>query len=157
LSTTAITQRKIIRPKTSAVDYGELTGSVGFLLRRVQLDVMGDLIKALAPLGLRPAQFSVLALIDANADLAQSDLCAALSIQRANFVSMLDELESRGLTKRSVSTRDRRINTVALTPEGRRVLRRAVEVHVAHETKLLNRLGTKGRGQIAILLSRLIE
>ena len=153
---TARTRRTGAKRKTPAVDYGALTGSVGFLLRRVQLALLGDLIKALAPLGLRPAQFSVLALINANADLAQSDLCAALSIQRANFVSMLDQLESRGLAKRCVSTHDRRVNTVALTPEGRRVLRRAVDLHATHEAKILKLLGADGRSEIAALLNKLI-
>lgn len=145
-------KRKII-----AVDYGALTGSTGFLLKRVQLAVISDAIATLAPLKLRPAQFSVLVLIDANEELAQSELCAALSIQRANFVAMLDELEARGLTKRCVSKRDRRINTVALTPEGRRVLRLAVEMHAKHEARLLKCLGSKGRSQLAILLGRLID
>ncbi len=147
---------KTPRKKNANVDYGALAGSVGFLLRRVQLAVLGDLIKTLAPLDLRPAQFSVLAVISANADLAQSDLCAALSIQRANFVAMLDELESRGLAQRCVSTRDRRVNTVTLTAEGRSLLRRAVEVHAAHEAKLLKQLGTKGRSQFASLLAKLM-
>jgi DNA-binding MarR family transcriptional regulator len=143
--------------KVAAVNYGALTGSIGFLLKRVQLVVMADAIATLAPLKLRPAQFSVLVLIDANEELAQSELCAALSIQRANFVAMLDELEARGLTKRCVSTRDRRINTVALTAEGRRVLALAVKMHAVHEAKLLERLGDKGRSQLAILLGRLIH
>ncbi len=140
-----------------AVNYGELSDSIGFLLRRTQLSVLGDLIGALAPLDLRPAQFSLLALIEANPDLAQSELCGALGIQRPNFVAMLDELESRGLTQRVGSRRDRRIKTQLLTPQGSRVLRRAVKVHAAHEARLRKRLGAAGRRQFGLLLQRLLE
>jgi len=143
--------------ESSAVNYGELADSVGFLLRRAQLSVLGHLIGALAPLELRPAQFSVLALIEANPDLGQSELCEALGIQRPNFVAMLDELESRGLTKRRPSRLDRRIKTLVLTPKGTRVFRRAVTVHAAHEARLLRRLGASGRSQFEMLLQRLVE
>jgi len=143
--------------ESSGVNYGELADSVGFLLRRAQLSVLGRLIGALAPLELRPAQFSVLALIEANPDLGQSELCEALGIQRPNFVAMLDELESRGLTKRRPSRLDRRIKTLALTPKGTRVFRRAVTVHAANEARLLRRLGATGRSQFELLLQRLLE
>jgi DNA-binding MarR family transcriptional regulator len=137
-------------------NYGELADSVGFLLRRAQLAVLGDLIAALEPLDLSPAQFSVLVLIEANPDLAQSDLCAALGIQRPNFVSMLDELEARQLTRRCASRLDRRIKTLALTPVGDRLLRRALTIHDAHEATLLKRLRTSGVHQLERLLKRLV-
>jgi DNA-binding MarR family transcriptional regulator len=140
-----------------AVNYGELTDSIGFLLRRAQLSVLADLIDALAPLNLRPAQFALLALIEANPDFAQSELCGALGIQRPNFVAMLDELESRGLTKRVGSRLDRRIKTQVLTPQGTRLFRRAVKVHAAHEARLLERLGASGRSGFELLLRRLLE
>ena len=125
-------------------------------MRRTQLAVLGDLIAALEPLDLRPAQFSVLVLIEANPDLAQSDLCAALGIQRPNFVSMLDELEERGLTRRCASRLDRRIKTLMLTPAGVSLLRRAVTIHDAHEARLLQRLGQDGLRQFERLLKRLV-
>jgi DNA-binding MarR family transcriptional regulator len=137
------------------VSFGVLGDSIGFRLRRVQLTVMGEAIAALAPLGLRPAQFSILVLIDANPDLPQSKLSAALSIRRPNFVAMLHELESRGLTRRCVSSGDRRINTLALTAEGRRLLHRANELHAAYESRLNERLSAQERAELARLLARL--
>ncbi len=144
------------RRAPAPVDFGVLTDSLGFLVRCAQLSLTGELIEVLAPLNLRPAQFSVLVLIDANPDLPQSHLSASLGIQRPNFVAMLDELESRGLTKRCVSQRDRRVNTLALTAEGRRVLRRAVELHTAYEARLVQRLGASEQSQFTRLLRHLI-
>ena len=145
-----------VAPLTLAVNYGALEGSVGFLLRLAQVSVMGSLIEVLAPLELRPAQFSALALIEANPDLPQSNLSAVLGIHRANFVAMLDELEVRGFTTRCVSRHDRRIKTLALTAEGRRVLGRAVALHTAQEAKLQKRLGSAGRSDLEELLKKLV-
>ncbi len=139
----------------SDLNFGILSDSIGFRLRRVQLAVMGEAIATLAPLGLRPAQFSILVLIDANPEFPQSKLSAALGIRRPNFVAMLHELESRGLTRRCVSSGDRRINTLALTDEGRHVLRRATALHEAYEIRLNERLSGQERAELARLLSKL--
>ena len=136
--------------------YGDLAGSVGFMLRRAQLAALGNLIAGLRPLKLRPAQFSVLVLIEANPDLAQSELGEALGIRRPNFVAMLDELEARGLTTRRTSAIDRRVKTLALTPAGARLFRRAVKIHARHELRLRERLGAAGARRIAPLLQRLL-
>ncbi len=139
----------------SELSFGILRDSIGFRLRRVQLAVMGDAIAILAPVGLRPAQFSILVLIDANPEVPQSKLSAALSIRRPNFVAMLDELESRGLTRRCVSSGDRRINTLALTAKGQRLLHRAIEVHENFESRLNERLSGDERAEFARLLAKL--
>jgi DNA-binding MarR family transcriptional regulator len=144
-----------VQSADSEISFGILRDSIGFRLRRVQLEVMGDAIAALAPLGLRPAQFSILALIAANPELPQSKLSAALSIRRPNFVAMLDELESRGLTRRCVSSGDRRINTLALTAKGQRLLQRASDLHETHESRLTERLSIDERAELARLLAKL--
>ncbi len=145
----------VVDDEGPAPSFGVLRESIGFRLRRVQLAVMGEAIATLAPLGLRPAQFSILVLIDANPELPQSTLSAALGIRRPNFVAMLHELEARGLTRRCVSSGDRRINTLALTAEGRRLLHRASELHEAFENRLNERLGAGERRNLARLLARL--
>ena len=139
------------------VGYGELPESVGFLLRRAQLLILSDLIAALEPLDLRPAQFTILVLIDANPNLAQSELCDALGIQRPNFVKILDEFEGRGLTQRISSPADRRIKTVAMTPKGEALFRQAVKIHAGHEARLRKRLGVGGSAQFEGLLQRIVE
>ena len=144
-----------LQHEDSGLSFGVLRDSIGFRLRRVQLAVMGEAIATLAPLGLRPAQFSILVLIDANPELPQSKLSAALGIRRPNFVAMLHELESRGLTRRRVSSGDRRINTLALTAEGRRLLLRASELHEAFESRLNERLRGGERADLARLLAKL--
>jgi len=148
--------RKKARRTTVNVNFGELSESTGFLLRRAELLTFGNLITTLKPLNLTPIQFSVLVLIEANPDLAQSDLCLALGVQKGNFVQMLDALESRGLTERRVSGLDRRIKTLALTPAGSGLFKRAVQLHAKHERRLLRYLQSNGRDQLTLLLNRLL-
>ena len=105
---------------TDAGALGPLHAYVGYVLRRAQVAVFQDFIRTLAGVDLRPAQFSVLALIDANPGIVQSRACSALGIQKANFVPMLQELEKRGLTRRVPV--DGRSNGVFLTPKGRALL-----------------------------------
>lgn len=138
------------------IGYGALTDSIGFLFSRAQRALFVELIDTLAPLELRPAQFSVLVMIEANPDRPQSELSAALGIKKPNFVALLDQLEARGLTRRCTSSGDRRRNTLALTPAGRKLLRSAIALHSAYEARLLRRMGFGGRGQLQAILSKIL-
>src|SRR5690606_7319292 len=100
------------------VHLGPLAELVGYSLRRAQLAVFQDFIVKMKDFALRPAQFSVLAIIQANPGLKQSQVSEALGINRANFVALLDELEHRNLARRAPSPDDRRSNALYLTPQG---------------------------------------
>jgi len=82
-----------------SIDLGPLPELIGYVLRRAQLAVFQDFFGAFAPFDVRPAQFSVLTIIERNPGLTQSQVAEALGIKRTNFVGMLDELEKRGLAR----------------------------------------------------------
>lgn len=127
------------------ITLGALDDHLGYLIRRFQVWVFQDFIKQMASIDLRPAQFSVLAVIAANPGLSQSDLSDTLGIERARLVRMLDLLEKRGLTRRLPSQRDRRSHALQLTPEGQKTLKRAKTLADAHEAKLTEKLGAAPR------------
>jgi DNA-binding MarR family transcriptional regulator len=137
------------------VNIGPLGNLIGYALRRAQLAVFDDAIHSFAKLDLRPAQYSVLAVIAHTPGLKQSQVAAALGIQRANFVALIDELERRGLARRAPSANDRRSHALHLTDAGQRVLRRADAVVTILEGRIDARLGPGGRAQLLDLLSRL--
>jgi DNA-binding MarR family transcriptional regulator len=143
--------------RAPGADVGPLGGMVGYVMRRAQLAVFDDVIANFAELDLRPAQFSVLVLLGHAPGLKQSDVAAALGIQRANFVVLFDGLERRGLARRSAAPNDRRSYALYLTDEGERVLARANELEAAHEVRLDAKLGPGGRQQLLELLGRLVE
>ena len=49
---------------------------------------------------IRPAQYSILTVIECNPGLKQSEVSEAPGIQRTQFVAMIDELQRRGLVRR---------------------------------------------------------
>ena len=50
----------------SMLHLGELSGLLGYSLKRAQLKVFEDFLRCVAPLQLTPAQFSVLLLLEKN-------------------------------------------------------------------------------------------
>jgi DNA-binding MarR family transcriptional regulator len=141
----------------TGISLGPLTGYVGFMLRRIQTTVFSDFIVSLGELELRPAQYSLLEVIDANPGLRQSDAAAALGIQKANFVALVHDLERRGLVQRRRSTADRRCYSLHLQPRGRRLLEAARGRHDAQESRLGALLGAQERERLLTLLNRLAE
>ena len=128
---------------------------IGYALRRAQLAVFDEVIRDFAELDLRPAQFSVLALVGHRPGLKQSEVAAALGIQRANFVALLDGLERRGLARRAPAPNDRRCHALHLTAEGERVLALASARVAAIEARLEAKLGPGGRERLLDMLWRL--
>lgn len=138
-------------------DVGPLADMVGYALRRAQLAVFDRVIKEFGELDLRPAQFSVLLMLKHTPGLKQSEVAAALGIQRANFVALFDRLEQRGLAERRPYARDRRSYALHLTPEGEHLVARARAIEAAHERHLDQILGAGGRVKLLQLLNRLVE
>jgi DNA-binding MarR family transcriptional regulator len=138
-------------------DVGPLAGMIGYALRRAQLAVFDEIIASFAELDLRPAQYSVLVLLAHSPGLKQSDVAAALGIQRANFVVLFDGLERRGLARRSPAPNDRRSYALYLTEAGAALLTRANRIEAEFEARLDAKLGAGGRAQLLDLLARLVE
>lgn len=139
----------------SGGDLGPLAHMVGYALRRAQVAAFDDAIQAIADLDLRLGQFSVLALIGHRPGLKQSEVAAALGIQRANFVALLNTLEQRGLARRAPAANDRRCHAVYLTIEGERVLALAGARLAGVESRLVAKLGPGGRERLLDMLWRL--
>ncbi|HLT79058.1 MAG TPA: MarR family transcriptional regulator [Ferrovibrio sp.] len=140
----------------TSVHLGPLAELVGYSLRRAQLAVFQDFIVKMKDFALRPAQFSVLAIIQANPGLKQSQVSEALGINRANFVALLDELEHRNLARRAPSPDDRRSNALYLTPQGEAFLAEALQhLQTKHERRLEEVLGETGKRQLLDLLQKL--
>jgi DNA-binding MarR family transcriptional regulator len=139
------------------VELGALGDHLGFVLRRAQVQVFGMFIAALKRVDLKPGQFAVLMVINDNPGLQQSDVCNALGIQKANFVTMLKTLERRGLVARDVHRSDRRARALSLTTAGRTLLTRACALQRDYERELQRHLGSADRARLIELLYKLLE
>ena len=137
------------------LDLRNLTDKIGYMLRRAQLFVFEDVIRALGPLQLRPTQFSVLLLLRDNPGRSQSGIAGALGIQRPNSVALLAELQKRGLILRKTSKADRRTYCLFLTGAGETLLAEALAIVGRHDSRMADLLGEAGRGELLELLARL--
>ena len=140
----------------AVLQLGELSGLLGYSLKRAQLKVFEDFLRCVAPLQLTPAQFSVLLLLDKNPGRNQTEIANTLGILRPNFVAMLDGLESRDLCARMRSTNDRRSHILVLTDKGRAVLARAKKLVASkHEARLIEVLGPANHAALLEMLSKI--
>lgn len=137
------------------LNLGPLPNLVGYVLRRAQIDVFKDFIDACAEVDVRPVIYSIMAIIDANPGARQGVVGAALGIKRSNIVSLVNELEDRGLATRSPHDSDMRSYALHLTAEGKDLLHRLNELVQNHEQRLREALGEDDRKTLIELLGRL--
>jgi len=135
------------RPSAPSLD-----NSVGYSLRRAQLSTYDAFSAAMKPFDVRPSQFAVLVLIRANPGLTQSAICAALGIQKTNFVALLDKLEALGLTERRKVGGDRRSSALHLTETGETFVAKMEAAHAAMEKRVARRLGMKRTRELLAVL-----
>jgi DNA-binding MarR family transcriptional regulator len=140
-------------PGSQTLDLGRLGGHLGYFVRRAQLWIFQDFIRTLAELDIRPAQYSVLLLIEANPGLSQAALGQTLGVERARLVRLLDGLEARQFVRRRQSKSDRRSHALSLTARGRSALGRIKVKADEHEQRLAQKLGVESRKTLLRLLS----
>lgn len=139
------------------LDTATATGAIGYRLRRAQLSVFQGFLAFFDEFKLRPAEFTVLVLIEANPGRKQTEIAEALGIKRANFVTLVHGLEERKLVERVPSAQDKRANALHLTQAGEAFLHTAQARHAALEAETVARLGgPAARDQLLALLDRLI-
>lgn len=101
---------------------GLMAQKLSFRLRCL-LTLLGNrLVAANAPFGLRTGSFTTLALIAANPGCSQIELARFGAIDRSLLVTIVDELEKRGLAVRKRSEVDRRRSSLYITDEGQAVM-----------------------------------
>jgi DNA-binding MarR family transcriptional regulator len=109
----------------------------------------------LAPLGLDPRHVMLLRHVAVEAGRSQQALGEALQIPPSRMVALVDALEQRGVLRRRPDPTDRRVRTLHLTGDGRRLLGQVMEISVEHERQLCKGLKSTEREQLITLLRRL--
>ena len=143
---------------SAVLQLGELTQLLGYPLKRAQLRVSEDFLRSVSGLGLTPAQFSVLLLVDRNPGRNQTEIATTLGILRPNFVALMDVLEARDLCRRERSAQDRRSHVLALTENGQATLARAKKIVIGkHEARLIKLLGKDNHAALLGMLAKITE
>lgn len=135
-----------------------VTDIVGYRLRRAQIAVFQQFAARFGDYELRPAEYSALALIEANPGSKQIEIAKALGIKRANFVALINGLAARGLVERRLPADDRRSQALHLTPQGAEQMAVFNKVQAEFEAYCVEKLGgSVARDQLMDLLARLLD
>ncbi len=131
---------------------GQLENHLGYFLRRLQIWVFQDFIQTLRPMKVRPAQYSVLLVIEANPGRSQAAIGQTLNIERARLARLLHELEQRKWISRHASANDARSHSLYLTKDGEKALTRIKSLAKQHEAQLASFIRHGRRQQLLELL-----
>ena len=98
---------------------------------RAEKAVVRELTRALASLDLKIGQLDAMMNIYRHPGMSQHDLARKLLVGRSNITMLLPQMEKRNLLKREGDAKDKRVLRLALTPEGEKLLMKALKVHAA--------------------------
>ena len=113
--------------------------------------------EALATEGLRMTHHAVLSAVAELGPVSQADLVRSLGIDPKDMVAIVNDLQGGGLVTRTPDPADRRKNSVAVSDEGRRRLRRTEQLGDRANEKLTAALSPAERDQLVALLARIIR
>jgi DNA-binding MarR family transcriptional regulator len=117
--------RPLSPPTRNPASLARLYARPGFLLRRAHQISAAVFEDACKDVGLTPAQFGVLTVLQAHPGLGQSSLARARGFDKVTVLRVLRGLQARGLVERSPAEENRRNVSVSLTAEGASLLQRA--------------------------------
>jgi DNA-binding MarR family transcriptional regulator len=123
-----------------------LTDYPGYQLRRASAAAMADLADRLSVLDLRPAEATVLLVIDANPGATLSEVGRLLRIASANMTPLIARLEARNLIEREPM--DGRSQGLMLARLGRSLTVRVKAVVADHEAALIERIPVTARREL---------
>ncbi len=148
---------KARQAKAGHSDPHPLSGYAGILLRRASLAVYGAFMVEVGSLGVKPAEYAALLVIQTNPGARSADICHLLGIEKANFTVFLRRLERRGWVVRQPSATDRRAHALHLTAAAEELLVAAVEKRTRLERGFVARLGAVDYARLVELLQVLAE
>ncbi|MGH3039695.1 MAG: MarR family winged helix-turn-helix transcriptional regulator [Gaiellaceae bacterium] len=133
-------------------------GLIGRLHRAAAL-TNAPLAAGLAGHGLQPGWFDLLAALRRAGrpyELNPTQLMRATLLSSGGMTKRLDRVVEAGLVERRADPNDRRGVLVGLTPDGKAVVDKSLEAHVANEERLLRSLKPADRRALDNLLRTLL-
>jgi DNA-binding MarR family transcriptional regulator len=132
----------------------KIGNDVGLLLAKMH--VSGSVLnnRSLGDFGLRERSFWVMTLACSGLEPTQRELAIFLGLDPSQVVSLVDDLERRGLVERSTGKQDRRARIIVATSEGRRIHAKARAALEACEHEQLMALSEAEADLLRMLLRK---
>jgi DNA-binding MarR family transcriptional regulator len=131
--------------------------SVAFMLSSLGYTISRRFHEVLRPLELEPGEFALLRSVSANEGEAQNALAERLHISPSWMVTIVDELEKRGLLERRPHARDRRVRNLHLTAAGKKLLKRAEKQAEQFDRQVAEQFDEAELRRLLDLLDRVAE
>ncbi len=129
----------------------------GFLLRRAHQISASVFEEECRELGLTPAKYGALTVLNAHPGLDQSSLARALGFDKVTMLRVLRVLESRQLVERAPSPVNRRNLSITLSAQGLTSLAKAQVAAEKAYQKLMSPLQPEQQEQLVGLLKQLVD
>jgi len=133
-----------------------LDDQVGHLLRRAYQRASSQLASRIRVYDLTPVQHATLIRLWEMGPLSQNQLGRVVAMPPANIHSLVRRLEARGLMRRDPSDRDKRLLTVSLTEEGRKLAEELIPLDAASTEAALKMLNQAERDALYAILKKLV-
>ena len=134
---------------------GVLEHLAGYHLRRASSAFGADFARAMEGTGMRQVLFGILSVVGANPGINQGAAGRSLGIQRANMVTLINQLADLGLLDRQTAADDRRALALSLTNAGEKMLEECLKRIEAHEEHMLAGLTATERRTLLGLLTKI--
>ena len=131
-----------------------LASDLCWLLYRANVNQKAELEAAMVETGLTQRKHQILA-TGLDAEHTQTELARIIGLDKTTMMVTLDELERDGLAERRPLPADRRARIVAVTSDGRTLLRKADAAFAAANERVLSRLPEDERPVFLRALERL--
>ncbi|WP_329536702.1 MarR family winged helix-turn-helix transcriptional regulator (plasmid) [Streptomyces sp. NBC_01450] len=112
--------------------------------------------KALAPLGLRATQFSILQQLSVHEEMTISGLADVIAMDRTTMASNLKPLAREGLVTIETAAADRRARSVTITPEGLARMKAALPHWEGVQAEFEEKFGAEPAAQMRTLLENVL-
>ncbi len=133
-----------------------LLGMLGYQLAQASVVTVGNYQELVGnPYGLRAAEYTMLALIDANPGVSPAQLAKALSLSAPYVTAGLDKLCQKAWVVREVSTKDGRKQHVSTTEQGKAVATELTNTVLESERARFKNLTQAEKMMLAELLRKL--
>ena len=143
------------RARTTAApadDHADPPSTLLYLMKQVELAVRAGIDDLARPEGLTALQYTALTVLERHPDLTGAHLARHSFVTGQSMSDMVTVLLDRGLIERHRDPADRRRLVIALTPAGRRLLRRMRPKVAALQDRMLALLSDEQASQLRHLL-----
>jgi DNA-binding MarR family transcriptional regulator len=143
------------KTRKTELQTGPLEAVIGYRIAKARVTTQALFVRHIGkPFALRPVEFSLLMLLQANEAVAPAQLSAALALSRPHLTLLLDRMQERGFIDRARSQVDRRSQQVTLTDAGQALAGELARRAPQMEGELQHSLSTAERAMLIELLDK---